>query len=90
MEQGIKENLVASGVDIGSIIFAYSLGVHNLNILFGLGYAAFDAWIVIWQRGRLTRWMGSAYSHARGVSNPVTSKYLGKVLWDRTVVGVPG
>ena len=48
-----KDNLIASFVDVASIVFAYKLGVSQLGIAAGLGYGVFDAWIVIWQRDRI-------------------------------------
>ena len=48
-----KDNLIASVVDVASIVFAYKLGVSQLGIAAGLGYGVFDAWIVIWQRDRI-------------------------------------
>ncbi len=49
------ENLVASFVDIGSIFVAYTIGIHQFGIEFGLAYAIFDAWLVIWMRKPITR-----------------------------------
>jgi hypothetical protein len=49
-----KENLVASVVDIASLFFAYHLGVEQLGPIAGIGYGFFDAWIVIWQRERIS------------------------------------
>ncbi len=49
------ENLVATVVDVSSILFAYSLGVQQLGFTVGLGYAFLDAYLVVWQRRRLTR-----------------------------------
>jgi hypothetical protein len=48
-----KDNIIASVVDVASIVFAYKLGVAQLGIAAGLGYGVFDAWIVIWQRDRI-------------------------------------
>ncbi len=48
-----KDNIIASVVDVASIVFAYRLGVSQLGIAAGLGYGLFDAWIVIWQRDRI-------------------------------------
>ncbi|MDG6904924.1 MAG: hypothetical protein JRN20_03965 [Nitrososphaerota archaeon] len=88
MNDALKENMVASVVDMSSIMFAYSLGMRNMNLLFGLGYALFDAWIVIWQRKRITRLMSGVNSRLRRVSTgkeyqPLTSSiYVGSVLWE--------
>ena len=48
-----KDNIIASIVDVASIVFAYKLGVSQLGLAAGLGYGVFDAWIVIWQRDRI-------------------------------------
>lgn len=53
--QELAENAVATIVDFASIMFAYNLGVYQFGITFGLAYAAFDAYIVIWLRKPLTR-----------------------------------
>ena len=53
-----KDNLIASFVDVASIVFAYKLGVSQLGIAAGLGYGVFDAWIVIWQRDRIAGMVG--------------------------------
>ncbi len=37
--------------------FAYNLGVYQLGVTFGLAYALFDAYIVIWQRKRFASWV---------------------------------
>jgi len=49
-----KDNVISSVVDFASIVFAYKLGVAQLGIAAGLGYGVFDAWLVIWQRERIT------------------------------------
>ena len=46
---------MATIVDFASILFAFSLGVSQFGIAFGLAYAAFDAYIVIWLRKPLAR-----------------------------------
>lgn len=54
-----QENLVASVVDVGSILFAFSLGLHQFGFQVGLGYALFDAWVVIWQKKNITKFVKS-------------------------------
>jgi hypothetical protein len=49
-----KENIVASVVDFASLLVAYRLGVQQLGPIAGIGYGLFDAWIVIWQRERIS------------------------------------
>jgi hypothetical protein len=56
------ENLVATAVDILSISVAYQIGINQLGFLMGLLYAVLDAYLVIWQRRRLTRLMHSVAS----------------------------
>ena len=48
------ENLVATSVDILSISVAYQLGISQSGFLIGALYAVLDAYVVIWQRRRLT------------------------------------
>jgi len=49
-----RENIIASIVDFASIIFAYKIGVSQLGLVAGLGYGVFDAWLVVWQRERIS------------------------------------
>ena len=49
------ENLVATGVDMLSISVAYQLGINQSGFVVGFLYAVLDAYIVIWQRRRLTK-----------------------------------
>ena len=49
------ENLVATGVDMLSISVAYQLGINQSGFIVGFLYAIVDAYVVIWQRRRLTR-----------------------------------
>jgi hypothetical protein len=48
-----QDKLVASFVDIGSILLAYQIGMSQLGMWAGLCYGMFDAWIVIWQKDRI-------------------------------------
>ncbi len=50
-----EDKIVASFVDVGSIFLAYQIGLSQLGIVAGLGYGLFDAWIVVWQRERISR-----------------------------------
>jgi hypothetical protein len=36
------------------MLVAYRLGVEQLGLFAGIGYGIFDAWIVIWQRERIS------------------------------------
>jgi hypothetical protein len=51
------ENLVATAVDMLSISVAYKLGISQSGFIIGFLYAVLDAYVVIWQRRRLTRLM---------------------------------
>lgn len=51
----IFENTVASLVDMASILFAYQIGVYGFGLGFGVLYAGFDAFIVIWMRKPISR-----------------------------------
>ena len=53
------ENAVASLVDVTSILFAYQIGVYGFGIAFGMLYACFDAFIVIWMRKPISRFARS-------------------------------
>ncbi len=59
LSQEIAENAVATVIDFASIILAYNLGLLQFSIAAGVAYAAFDAYIVIWMRRRITRWVKS-------------------------------
>ena len=49
------ENLVATAVDLLSISVAYQLGINQSDFIVGALYAVLDAYVVIWQRRRLTK-----------------------------------
>ena len=49
-----EDKIVASLVDVCSIFLAYQIGLSQLGIVAGLGYGMFDAWIVVWQRERIS------------------------------------
>jgi hypothetical protein len=49
------ENLVATAVDMLSISVAYQLGINQSGFIIGFLYAVMDAYVVIWQRRRLTK-----------------------------------
>ena len=50
----VFENVVATIVDVGSIMVAYTVGIHQYNFLVGIGYAIFDAILVVWMRKPLS------------------------------------
>jgi len=47
--------LVASVVDVTSVMVAYTIGITQSSILLGLAYGIFDAIIVVWMRKPLSR-----------------------------------
>jgi acid phosphatase family membrane protein YuiD len=49
------ENLVATAVDMLSLSVAYQLGISQSGFIIGVVYAVLDAYVVIWQRRRLTK-----------------------------------
>ncbi len=49
--------MVASVVDVTSVMVAYTIGITQANIFLGLGYAIFDAIIVVWMRKPITRFV---------------------------------
>jgi hypothetical protein len=49
-----RENLVASLIDVASIIVAFNLGLHQLGLWVGVGYSFIDAILVIWLRKSIT------------------------------------
>jgi fructose-specific phosphotransferase system IIC component len=49
------ENLVATAVDVLSLSVAYQLGINQSGFIIGVLYAVLDAYVVIWQRRRLTK-----------------------------------
>lgn len=62
--------MVATSVDIASIMVAYTVGIHQFNFLLGLAYAFFDALIVVWMRKPLSRLIRSALAIRGGRSIP--------------------
>lgn len=42
-------------MDVTSVMVAYTIGITQANILLGIGYAIFDAIIVVWMRKPITR-----------------------------------
>ena len=54
------DKIVASFVDFGSISLAYQLGVTHFGLWAGVAYGMFDAWIVIWQRDRISGFIRKA------------------------------
>jgi hypothetical protein len=65
------ENLGATAVDMLSMSVAYQLGINQSGLVIGFLYAVLDAYVVIWQRKRLTRLMHIAASRLSGFLNDV-------------------
>ena len=82
MNSEVKENIVASVVDVSSIVFAYNLGVHQMTSWVGLGYACLDAWLVIWQRKRITGFLNVMAQKMRLVRSSTRVEYIGKKVWN--------
>ncbi len=77
LSQETADNAVATVVDFVSIMFAYNLGVYQLGVTFGLAYALFDAYIVIWQRKRFSSWVrrfSRVFRNGKGESEMLNRK----------------
>jgi hypothetical protein len=57
----VFENVVATFVDIASIMVAYTIGIHQSSFFLGLAYGLFDAAIVVWMRKPLANAIGFAF-----------------------------
>ena len=60
------ENVVATFVDIASIMVAYAIGMHQSSFALGLVYGLFDALVVVWMRKPLARAMRSSFQWRAG------------------------
>jgi len=79
-----RENVAASIVDIISIGLAYNLGLHQLNWWVGMAYAGLDAYVVIWQKKRVTRLFAWVFGRIRESVLPhlaTDDRYLGRIRW---------
>ena len=47
--------MVASVVDVTSVMVAYTIGITQSSIFLGFAYGIFDAIIVVWLRKPITR-----------------------------------
>ena len=73
----VFENAVASLVDVASILFAYQIGAYGFGLGFGMMYAGFDAFIVIWMRKPISRFARaiSPFRLAKGrAEDPMTMR----------------
>ena len=69
MDRETHDKIVASAIDFGSIFVAYQLGMAHFGLLGGLGYGMFDAWIVIWQKDRISNFVHKTGTLLRGIDN---------------------
>jgi hypothetical protein len=60
------ENIVATFVDVASVMIAYAIGMQQSNFLLGVGYALFDAFIVVWMRKPLSNLIRSVLAFRGG------------------------
>ena len=60
--------MVASVVDVTSVMVAYTIGIQQSSILLGVAYGIFDAIIVVWMRKPLANAMKSAFRPLGGKS----------------------
>ena len=65
MQRQTRDNIIASFVDVGSIFLAYQIGVSQLGIVAGIAYGLFDAWLVVWQRERISNFIHLASNFLR-------------------------
>ncbi|MEM0287412.1 MAG: hypothetical protein QXG05_04465 [Nitrososphaerota archaeon] len=63
----VYENAVASVVDVTSIFIAYTIGVNQMG--FGIAYALFDAWMVVWMRKRIFSLVKKIMGKLKGKQN---------------------
>jgi hypothetical protein len=69
------ENVIATFVDLASIMVAYSIGMSQSSFLLGLAYGGFDAFIVVWMRKPMAKILGSAFLQLRGQTSPKNDAY---------------
>lgn len=68
----VFENTVASLVDMASILFAYQIGLDGFGFGMGMIYAAFDAFLVVWMRKPIARFVRSISPYRRAKKMPVS------------------
>ena len=66
----VFENMVATIVDVTSIMVAYTIGITQSSILLGLAYACFDALLVVWMRKPISRLVARVARVGVGRSHP--------------------
>ena len=70
--------MVASVVDVTSVMVAYTIGITQSSILLGLAYGIFDAIIVVWMRKPLSKLIRNLIN-IRGSRSTVKDVYLADV-----------
>jgi hypothetical protein len=70
--------MVASAVDVTSIMVAYTIGITQSSILLGLAYGVFDAIIVVWMRKPLSRLIRNLIN-IRGSRTTISDVYVADV-----------
>jgi len=68
-------NIIASVVEFGSMFLAYQVGLSQLGLLAGFAYAMFDAWLVVWQRERISNLIHRAENVERRMG-PFRRRYV--------------
>jgi hypothetical protein len=58
-ELELFENTIATLVDVTSILFAYQIGLHNFGWEVGILYSLLDAFVVVWMRRPISRFVRS-------------------------------
>lgn len=64
--------MVASVVDVTSVMVAYTIGITQSSIFLGLAYGVFDAIIVVWLRKPISRFVRRAVRVAQARLTPST------------------
>lgn len=71
----VFENVVATFIDVASIMVAYTVGIHQYGLGVGLAYAAFDALVVVWLRKPISQLVRHAIS-IRGDNSKIRDAYV--------------
>jgi hypothetical protein len=74
----VFENLVASVVDIVSVMVAYTIGITQSSVLLGLAYGIFDAIIVVWMRKPLSQFVRKLVRLGIGQASP-SDRYVADI-----------
>ncbi len=71
--------MVASAVDVASVMVAYTIGLTQSSMFLGLAYGVFDAIIVVWMRKPLSRLIRSLIN-VRGSRSTLRDVYVADVV----------